>query len=56
MKSSSCWVNVSFQRHKENRQARHILTKNKRNLLNFTIKLIDSKNKEIEFIDGEKNL
>ena len=51
-------VNVRFPSHEENRQAKHflynILTKNKSNLLNFTVKLIGSKKKEIEFIDCEK--
>ena len=58
IKNSSRWVNVSFQSHEENRQARHFsynfLTKNKNDLLNFTVKLIDSNNEDIEFIDGEK--
>ena len=58
IKISSRRVNVSFQSHEENRQARHfsynVLTKNKNYLLNFTVKLIDSSNKDIEFIDGEK--
>ena len=51
-------VNVRFQNHKENRQTKHflynILTKNKNDLLNFTVKLIGSKSKENEFIDCEK--
>ena len=51
-------VNVRFQSHKENRQTKHflynILTKNKSDLLNFTVKLIGSNTKVIEFIDCEK--
>ena len=46
-KNSSCWVNVSFQSFEENRRARHFsynfLTKNKGNLINFTVNLIDSR-------------
>ena len=52
-------VNVSFQSHEENRQARHfwynLFTKSKSDLLNSTVKLTDSKNKEIEFIEDKKN-
>ena len=58
IKNSSRWANISFQSQEENRQARHFLynslTRNKNDLLNFTVKLIDSNNKDIEFIDVEK--
>ena len=40
------------------KQARHFsynfLTKNKNDLLNFTVQLIDLNSKDIEFIDGKK--
>ena len=58
LNKKSCWVNISFQSHKENRLATDFLytfwTKNKNILISFTVKLIDSKKKETEFIDGEK--
>ena len=58
IKTSSRWVKVSFQSHEENRQVRHfsynLLAKNKNNLLNFMLKLIDSNKKDNEFINGGK--
>ena len=52
------WVNINFQAQSDNRDAKHFLynflTKNTRNVLNFTMKLIDDNNKDAEFEDGEK--
>ena len=52
------WVNVNFQAQSDNRDAKHFLynflIKNTRDVLNFTMKLIDDNNKDTEFEDGEK--
>ena len=58
IKKSSRWVNGSFQTQTENRQPKHIAynfqTKNRGDVLAFTLQLVDSDNKKIEFVDGEK--
>ena len=58
IKNSSRWVNVNFQAQNDNRQTKHFsyefLTKNRRDLLNFSLRLVDPDNKDIKFIDGEK--
>ena len=55
MEYSSWWVKKVCTN--VGKQARHFsysfLTKNKNDLLNFTIQLIDSNSKDIEFIDGK---
>ena len=52
------WVNVNFQVQGDNRDAKHFsyifITKNTGDVNNFTLKLIDDENKEIEFEDKEK--
>ena len=54
----SRWVNVSFQSQLDNSQTQHFsnnfVTKNASDILDFGIKLVDDKNKEVEFADGEK--
>ena len=60
IKKSSRWVNVEFQSQGENREATHFpynfMTKNVGDVLNFSIKLIDDKNSDIEFEAGEKKI
>ena len=55
---TTSWVNVSFQSQTDNSQTQHFannfITKNAGNNLDFGTKLIDDKNKEIEFADGGK--
>ena len=49
------WVNVNFQAQGDNRDAKHFsynfITKNSRDVLNFTLKLIDDKNQETKLED-----
>ena len=51
-------VNVTFQEQTDNRDTSdpsfNFATNNKGNLLNFTLKLVDTDNKPTEFADGEK--
>ena len=59
-KRSSLWVNVNFQVQGDNRDSKHFshnfITKNTRDVLNFTLKLIDDENEEIKFEDKEKKI
>ena len=59
IKKFSRWVNLSFQSQIDNSQTQHFannfITKNASDILDFGMKLIDDKNKEIELVDGEKN-
>ena len=59
IKKTSRWVNVTFQEQTDNRNTSHpsfnFTTNNKEDLLNFTLKLVDTENNLIEFSDGEKN-
>ena len=52
------WVNVNFQAKSDNSQAKHFannfITKNVGDILDFTTRLIDNNNKEIEFETDEK--
>ena len=58
IKKYSRWFSVNFQTQRENRQTKHFSydfqTKNKWDLLNFTLKLVDSNIKYIAFADGDK--
>ena len=60
IKKSSQWVNVNFQAQGDNRDANHFsynfITKNTGDVLNFTQKLIDDKNKEIKFEDKDEKI
>ena len=60
MKKISWWVNVDFEEHNKAQKTKHFgfsfKTKNIKNLLYFNLYLIESKNKEIEFIRGEKKI
>ena len=51
-------VNVNFQVQGDNRDAKHFsynfIIKNTGDVLNFTLKLIDDKNKEIKYEDKDK--
>ena len=51
IKKSSRWVNVNFQSQQDNKNVKHFF---KGDLLNFTLNLVDTDNKLIEFADGEK--
>ena len=58
IKNCSKWVNVNFKTQPENRQTNYFSydfqTKNKGDLLNFTLKLVDSNIRYIAFTDGDK--
>ena len=60
IKKTSRFVNRSFQSQLDNSQmqlfANSFVTKNDGDILNFGIKLIHDKNKEIEFGDREKKI
>ena len=55
IKNSSRWVNVNFHAQRDNRQTNHFsyefLTKNRRDLLNSILRLVDSDNKDIKLTD-----
>ena len=57
-KKSSRWVNYNFQSQAECRLAKHFAynftTNNKGDVLNFTLKLVDTSNKIIKFTDSGK--
>ena len=57
IKKTSRWGNVTFQEQADYRKKSHpafnFTTNNKEDLLNFTLKLIDTENKLFEFEDGE---
>ena len=58
MKKSSWWVNVNFQSQTNNRSSKHFSynfsTRKIGDVLNFTLTLIDDKNKIIKFEKNEK--
>ena len=58
IKKSWRWVNLNSQPQRDNKNARHFsynfITNNKDDLLNFKSKLVDTENKLIEFVQGEK--
>ena len=58
IKKSSRWVNVNFQSQQDNKNAKHFsynfVKNNKGDLLNFTLKFVDTGNKIIEFAEGKK--
>ena len=58
IQKSSRWVNVNFQAQSNNKDAKHFsynfLTKNRGDVLNFSLKLINDNNKDTEFEDGER--
>ena len=57
-KQSSNWVDITFQEQIENKNTLHpsfsFISNNKEDLLGFSLKLVDSNNKIIKFVDGEK--
>ena len=57
---TSRWVNVSFQSQLDNSQMQYFsnnfVTKNSSDILDFGIKLVDDKNKDIEFADRKKKI
>ena len=60
IKKSSQWVNVNFQAQGDNRDANHFsynfITKNTGDVLDFTLKLIDDKNKELKLEDKDEKI
>ena len=58
LKKTSKWVNATFQEQTDNRNTSHptfnFTANNNEDLLNFTLKLVDTENKLIKFEDGEK--
>ena len=58
IKITSQWVNINFQVQCNNRDAEHFsynfITKNTRDMLNFSLKLTEDENKEIKFEDKKK--
>ena len=57
IKKTSKWVNVTFQEQTDNTNTSHpsfnFTRNNKDDLLNFTLKLVDTDNKLIEFAGGK---
>ena len=60
IKNLSRWVNATFQEQKDNRNTSHPLfnftTRNKDDVLGFSLKLIDPNNNLISFADVEKKV
>ena len=60
IKKPSQWVSINFQVQGGNRDANHFsynfITKNMGDVLDFTLKLIDDKNKEIKFEDKDEKI
>ena len=58
LSGSSKWVDITFQEQIENKNALHpsfsFISNNKKDVLGFSLKLVDSNNKIIKFADGEK--
>ena len=57
---TSRWVNINFEEHNKTQKTKHFAfsfkTNNLNDLLCFSVHLIDSENKEIEFVIGEKRI
>ena len=55
IKKTSRWVNVNFQEQTDNKNTSHssynFITNKKEDLLNFTLKLVDTDNNAIKFVD-----
>ena len=60
IRKSSRWVNAEFKSQGGNREAKHFtynfMTKNTGEELNFSIRLIEDKNRNIEFQTREKKI
>ena len=58
LKESSKWVDITFHERIENKNTLHpsfsFISNKKEDVLGFSLKLIDSNNKIIKFVDGEK--
>ena len=52
------WVSVNFKEQTDNKNTSHssynFITNSNEDLLNFTLKLVDTDNNAIKFVDGEK--
>ena len=64
LKQSSKWVDITFQEQIENKNTHHpsfsfilrFISNNKEDMLDFSLKLVDSNSKIIKFADVEKKL
>ena len=58
LKTSSKWVDITFQEQKDNKNTLHpsfrFVSNNKENALNFSLKLVDSNDKTVKFTENEK--
>ena len=58
LKKGSKWVDITFQEQIENKNTEHplfsFISNNKEDVLDFSLKLVDSNNKIIKFAVGEK--
>ena len=58
IKQTSKWVDITFQGQTDNKNTTHpsfsFVSSNKHDVLNFSLKLVDTNNKIIKFIEGEK--
>ena len=58
IKQGSKWVNITFQEQIADKNTLHpsfsFISNNKGDVLNFSLKLVDSNNKMIKFADGER--
>ena len=60
IKGKSLWVNATFNEQEEINNSKHLcfslMTSSLNNLLNFSINLIDNKNKQINFTSGKNKI
>ena len=58
LKQTSKWVDITFQDQTDNKDTTHpsfsFVLINKDDVLNFSLKLVDTNNKIIKFIEGDK--
>ena len=58
LKTSSKWVDITFQEQKDNKNTLHpsfrFISNNKDDALNFSLKLVDSNDKTVKFTENEK--
>ena len=58
LKTSSKWVDITFQEQKDNKNTLHssfrFVSNNKDDALNFSLKLVDSNDKIVKFTENEK--
>ena len=58
LKQTSKWIDITFQDQTDDKNTMHpsfsFVSSNKDDVLNFSLKLVDTNNKIIKFIEGEK--